>query len=521
MDSHEKSEVVLETKGDTSSRDTSSSQAHGAGDQFHAAHGHDLDQAYFYVQEGNNAVEATPNELRALRRKVDFRIVPIMFCCYTMQFIDKVLLNYAAVMGLNKELKLKANEFSNAATWFFIAYLIAEVPNGIILQRIPVAKWLGANVVLWGIATACTAAAHNYVTLLTARIFLGIFEAAIAPCLILISSQWYTKSEAAPRFSIWYAGLGLGQIIGGIVSYAFQQVQHPAFSGWKIMFIVLGLITVLIGFVTFFFLPDTPMQARFLSKADKVMLLKHVAVNQTGIRNKHYKLSQALEVLRDMQLWLMVLLTILISISSGVITTYSATLIRNFGYKPPTAALLNMPSGIVSIASTLIVGYGVRHTSNRWAWIVACCIPGILGGGLMSFGNSKASQLAGIYLVNAITATLIVIYQWTGANVAGQTKRVIGVALVSGSFSVGNIIGPQTFQAKDAPDYIPAKITVLATQAAAVLIAFVLFLYYVWANKRRVTAPAIDKSTGATQQSEEQLWEDQTDKQNLSFRYVY
>lgn len=216
-------------------------------------------------------------------------------------------------MGLNKELKLKPNEFTNAATWFFIAYLIAEVPNGIVLQRVPVAKWLAANVVLWGIATACTAAAHNYASLMAARIFLGIFEAAIAPCLILISSQWYTKSEAAPRFSIWYAGLGLGQIIGGIVSYGFQHVKHPAFSGWKVMFLVLGLVTIVIGVVTFFILPDTPMQARFLSEREKLMLLKHVSINQTGIRNKNYKLSQALEVLGDAQLWLMVLLTILVS----------------------------------------------------------------------------------------------------------------------------------------------------------------------------------------------------------------
>lgn len=215
-------------------------------------------------------------------------------------------------MGLNKELKLKPNEFTNAATWFFIAYLIAEVPNAIILQRVPVAKWLSANVILWGIATACTAAAHNYASLMAARIFLGIFEAAIAPCLILISSQWYTKSEAAPRFSIWYAGLGLGQIIGGIVSYGFQHVKHPSFSGWKVMFLVLGLVTIIIGVVTFFVLPDTPMQARFLSEPEKLMLLKHVSVNQTGIRNKNYKISQALEVLRDIQLWLMVLLTILV-----------------------------------------------------------------------------------------------------------------------------------------------------------------------------------------------------------------
>ncbi len=104
----------------------------------------------------------------------------------------------------------------------------------------------------------------------------------------------------------------------------------------------------------------------------------------------------------------------------------------------------------------------------------------------MSFAtHNKGAQLAGIYLVNAITATLIVIYQWTASNTAGQTKRVISVALISGSFAVGSIIGPQTFQAKDAPAYTPAKVTVLATQVAAALVAFILFLYYVWANKRK------------------------------------
>jgi len=168
------------------------------------------------------------------------------------------------------------------------------------------------------------------------------------------------------------------------------------------------------------------------------------------------------------------------------------------------------------------VGFGVRFTSNRWAWLVGCCIPGILGGSLLSFATkSKGAQLAGIYLVNTITATLILIYQWTGSNIAGQTKRVVSVALISGSFSVGNIIGPQTFQARDAPNYIPAKITVLATQAAAALVAIILFGYYVWANKQKsVAAPSTD-GIPAEGMSEQHLWEDQTDNVNKTFRYVY
>lgn len=181
-----------------------------------------------------------------------------------------------------------------------------------------------------------------------------------------------------------------------------------------------------------------------------------------------------------------------------------------------------MPSGVVSIASTLIVGFGIRRTSNRWAWLVACCIPGILGGGLLSFAtHNRAAQLAGIYLVNAITATLIIIYQWTASNVAGSTKRVVSVALISGSFSVGNIIGPQTFQAKDAPQYIPAKITVLATQAAAALVAIVLFVYYLWANRRKDAAASVAGATSVESKSEQELWANQTDKQNEAFRYVY
>ncbi|KAL8646153.1 MAG: hypothetical protein Q9210_006295 [Variospora velana] len=189
MASIEKADVAAKTRGDASSSDTSSSRAHhGTGENHHSPPHNDLDQAYWYMQQSDNAVEASPLELSRLRRKIDWWILPIMFLCYTMQFIDKVSLNYAAVMGLNQELRLKANGFSNAATWFFIAFLIAEVPNAIILQKVPVAQWLGANVILWGIATACTAAQHNYPSLLAARIFPGIFEAAIAPCLILISS---------------------------------------------------------------------------------------------------------------------------------------------------------------------------------------------------------------------------------------------------------------------------------------------------------------------------------------------
>jgi MFS transporter len=182
-----------------------------------------------------------------------------------------------------------------------------------LLQVVPAGKWLGLNVMLWGVATASGAAAHNYRTLLVSRVFLGIFEATIGPSLLLISSQWYTKSEQAPRFSFWYLGLGLGQILGGAVSYGFQKVEVGAsLAGWRTMFVTLGVVTVVIGICTMIFLPDTPMKARWLSDSEKVALLKHVSVNQTGIQDRKFRLKEIIEAFCDPQIYLLVLAVILV-----------------------------------------------------------------------------------------------------------------------------------------------------------------------------------------------------------------
>lgn len=183
------------------------------------------------------------------------------------------------------------------------------------LQKVPPAKWLGGNVFLWGVAAAASAGAQGYQSLLAARIFLGIFEATVGPSLMLISSQYYTKSEQAPRFTIWYMGLGVAQIIGGLISFGFQHVHHASLEGWRIMFLVLGLVTSVVGGLTFFFIPDTPMKAPWLSDSEKVALLQHVSENQTGVWSTTLNLNQIWEAVLDVQLWLLTVITILVCLT--------------------------------------------------------------------------------------------------------------------------------------------------------------------------------------------------------------
>lgn len=132
---------------------------------------------------------------------------------------------------------------------------------------------------------------------------------------MLISSQYYTKSEQAPRFTIWYMGLGVAQIIGGLISFGFQHVHHASLEGWRIMFLVLGLVTSVVGGLTFFFIPDTPMKAPWLSDSEKVALLQHVSENQTGVWSTTLNMKQIWEAVLDVQLWLLTVITILVCLT--------------------------------------------------------------------------------------------------------------------------------------------------------------------------------------------------------------
>jgi MFS family permease len=161
----------------------------------------------------------------------------------------------------------------------------------------------------------CTAFVTSATGMLVSRIFLALFEATMGPSLMLITAMWYTKSEQAPRFAIWHSAPGIGQILGGLMSYGFLGVPLDGryWAGWRMMFIVLGALTLMVGIVTFMRLPDHPMNAKFLSVEEKVAILKHVSVNMTGISQPKYRKKELWEAAKDPQILMLVFPAILVS----------------------------------------------------------------------------------------------------------------------------------------------------------------------------------------------------------------
>lgn len=136
----------------------------------------------------------------------------------------------------------------------------------------------------------------------------------------------------------------------------------------------------------------------------------------------------------------------------------------------------------------------------------------------MSFVRTKAGVLAGILLINFNVAVTPIVYSWVSANNAGQTKRPVAMSLVAAAFNMGSVIGPQTFQARDAPEYIPAKITIMVTVCSGALTAILLMFYYKWQNARRDRLYGKIEERGVA--TDDEKWANLTDWENKSFRYV-
>lgn len=236
---------------------------------------------------GNNLdeinVEADTN--RRLLRKIDLHVMPMMCLVYGLNFLDKTTLSYTSIMGLETDLNLSKNQYQWLGSIFYFGYLGFEYPTSRLMQRLPLAKYTAINVILWGITLSCTAATTNFAGIASVRFILGMLEASVTPAFVLFTSQWYTKDEQGTRTGIWFSFNGFAIVLGGLVAYGVAKGsvgQRVALSSWKILFLVWGVVTIVAGILFLIFMPDNPLQARFLNDSEKRLAIERIRINQQG-----------------------------------------------------------------------------------------------------------------------------------------------------------------------------------------------------------------------------------------------
>ncbi|KAF2720976.1 membrane transporter [Polychaeton citri CBS 116435] len=487
-----------------------------------AQHSHDADDAMqAFAGRAGEVIEIDEATNQRLLRRIDWNLMPVMCVVYGLNFLDKTTISYASVMGIKKDIGLVGDDYQWLGSMFYFGYLIWEYPTNRLLQRLPIGKYSSFNVIMWGVTLSCFAAVENFSGAVAVRFFLGLFEAAVTPGFVLITSQWYTKKEQGLRVGIWFSFNGWAQIFGGLVAYgiAVGTREHgAAIAGWKIVFLVTGLLTVAVGVIFFFTIPDNQLNAKWLSKDDRILAIERIRVNQQGVGNKHFKWYQLREALLDPLSWAFFFFALISDIPNGGITNFFSQLIQSFGYTPEQSLLYGTPGGAVEVFTLVFCGYFGDRLGNRLAVCSSGLFIAIIGMCLivgLPLENSKG-RLAGYYLTQASATPFVALLSLVASNVAGYTKKTTIAAMYLIGYCVGNIIGPQTFRPSDAPRYVPAEITIIVCWGVCLCLLALIYGICKYRNIQKEKFRAAPEYV----KLENQEWLDLTDKENPEFTYA-
>ncbi|KAH9884704.1 major facilitator superfamily domain-containing protein [Xylariomycetidae sp. FL2044] len=462
---------------------------------------------------------------RRLRRKIDLRILPFLCVTYALQFIDKTSLGYSSVYGIIGDNRLQGQDYAWASSVFYFGYLLAEYPGVAVLQRFPVAKFLGANVVLWGVVLMTTAACSSFAGLASVRFVLGMTEATISPGFVAVTGIWWTRREQAGRSALWISFLGVGSFVGTLLAYGIGHITSGSLSTWKYIYLILGSITVAWGVVFTLFVPDGPSRVKWLSEDEKVVAIQRVIENKTGTKSRRFVKEQVVEAVTDPKVIVLGLISFVNAVASGGLS-FGSLIIQGFGFSPLQTTLMNLPLSAVQVVTQLGAGLVTAKVASSRLHIGALAmLPPIVGTVLINQlpEASKWGRLVGVWLLGSYPVGFMIILGLLSTNIAGSTKRSVASGWVFVCYCVGQIAGPQFFKASEKPEYHSGIVAMLCGFILNLVLNEVLRLLYVLENKRRDQAlegKSDDEISELKRESELQGFEDVTDKHNVMFRYV-
>lgn len=269
--------------------------------------------------------------------------------------------------------------------------------------------------------------------------------------------MWYKRSEQTNRNAAWYSMLGIVNILGSLLSYGLGHIHSERLHSYQIIFLFCGLLSVLVSIPVYLFMPDSPMEAKFLNDNDKVIAVERLRVYQMGVASKGWKWDHVLEAFMDIKTWLWFSMLTAVSIPSGGITTFGPLIVQSFGFTQFQTILFNMPFGAVQIVATLGGAWLATRLKKKAPVLILLCIPPIVGIIiLMVVGRGKehrAVLLFGYYLTSFYPGISPLIYSWSGQNTGGDTKRKITTSILFVGASAGNILGPHLFKPSEKPHY--------------------------------------------------------------------
>lgn len=410
-----------------------------------------------------------------------WRLIPFMGLLYVANFLDRVNVGFAA-LTMNKDIGLSAQAYGLGAGMFFIGYFFCEVPSNLIMEKVGARLWMFRIMVTWGLVSMATAFARGPVSFYVLRFMLGVCEAGFFPGMILYLTYWFPAASRGQFSALFLSAILIANVIGSPISGFILSVAGgvAGLKSWQWLFVLEAAPSLVLGFVTLFYLPDRPAKARWLSEGEKNLIHEALARDELpahGLR----------EGLSDYRVWLFCLADVGIITATYGLALWLPQIVKAMGFDNlQTGFVVAVPYAIAAIA--MITWARISDANGERFWHVA--LPALLASAGLIVAAVTGS---GVWAMLALTVATIGIYaavavMWTlPQSVLGGTAAAVSIALVNSVGNLGGFAGP--FIAgylKDATGSYGPAMLVFAAGLAMTAVVTIAMSRFIPATKRAI-----------------------------------
>lgn len=410
-----------------------------------------------------------------LYKRVILRIIPFIFICYVLNYIDRVNVSFAKLQFQN-DLNLTDASYGLGVGVFYIGYILFEVPSNLLLQKIGARKTITRIMCLWGLISMSMAFVSSPAQFYAARILLGAAEAGFFPGIVLYLTYWFPHQLRGRVMSFFVLAIAVSGMTGGPLSGWI--LQHMAgvegLKGWQWLFLIEGLLPIAMGICANFILDDRPRDASWLTEDERLVLTANLS--SAGEGQRHSPLRAFLSALKNPKLWIATSGYFSITWAGMVLNFWAPTIIQRSGVSNVlhVGLLSAVPYFVGACGMLLLCRSSDRLLERRWHFATAAFIASaaVLAMAMAASNWIAAVACLAVLAVGYLSATALF---WTiPSRFLTEAESAGSIAFISSIGQIGSLTAPAIFgfvTAKTgslaAGSYLVA--TVLAAGALAVL----------------------------------------------------
>jgi D-galactonate transporter len=381
----------------------------------------------------------------ALYRKIWLHIIPFLFVCYVVSFLDRINIGFAQLQ-MKHDLGFSDAMYGLGAAVFYIGYVLCEVPSNMLLARFGARRAFTRIMVLWGLASVGMMAVATPGQFYTLRFLLGVFEAGFFPGIVLYLTYWFPARRRAAVMAIFFAGVAVAGVLGGLVSGWIMRDMAGVFGlqGWKWMFAIEGAPAIVLGLVAAFFLVDSPRQASWLNDSEKAFIARASADEPSASGHAAHSLQALRQVLRNPRVYLFAFIYFSLTCGSLALSFWMPLMIRDFGITDVVSISLYsvVPNAVGAVGLILIARHSDRK-GERHRHFVLCTAGGALALAALTLHLPSLAAMLAILSVAAVLifAALPIFWSLPPSHLP-VSGAAAGIAFISSIGITSGIVSP-------------------------------------------------------------------------------